>query len=188
MAKMLHVMTRAEWQKLRDGAKVPKGAGGRVSIGDSIEAVHKSYSAATVTKNEAATQQLIRDIDSYVAAIKTKHPTFAPVVIKKLRAGAVSHLALLKTINAAKTDYYPDFVKVQQLLAKGDQTTNGDLHKAFTKLKGDASVLGDALDDAVWKKRARTGGGAIAALEKLQKTSWATQADAFKKALDLMKP
>jgi len=41
------IPTRAEWQKIRDGAKVPKGAA-KVSIGDAIEKAHKTFTPDSI--------------------------------------------------------------------------------------------------------------------------------------------
>jgi hypothetical protein len=97
MAYVNPIPTRAEWQKLRDGAKVPKGAA-KVSIGDSIEKAHKTFTPGTISANVKATEQLIKDLDAYIAATKTKYPGFESVVKDKVRKKAASHLTFLKDI------------------------------------------------------------------------------------------
>jgi hypothetical protein len=59
------VPTREQWQKLRDTAKVPRGAA-KVSIGDSLAKVHKSLGLATVSANQKDTDQLIKNLDVYL--------------------------------------------------------------------------------------------------------------------------
>jgi hypothetical protein len=48
------IPAREAWQKLRDDAKV--------SIGDAIAKVHKSYTPKTISANVKDTEQLIKDL------------------------------------------------------------------------------------------------------------------------------
>ncbi len=104
MAKYeMPVPTRGEWQQLRDGAHVKKGAA-KVSIGDSIEKVHKSFAPDKVATNIADTQKLVNNLDSYMNDTKAKYPAFQDKV-KTVRKHAANHLAFMQDMQKAKNLY-----------------------------------------------------------------------------------
>jgi len=102
------IPTREEWQKIRDNAKVPKGAA-KVSIGDSIAKVHKTFTPTTVSANVKDTEQLITNLDAYTNQTKTKYPAFEAIVKTKVRKPAAAHLAFLKDIVKARVEFNPRY-------------------------------------------------------------------------------
>jgi hypothetical protein len=143
---------REDWQKIRDGAKVPKGAA-KVSIGDSLEKVSKSFTPDTIGANVKATEQLIKDLDSYTASIKAKYPAFETVVKDKVRKKAVSHLAFLKDIEKAKGEYYPRYSEALETYKelKGGTGKPKDLAAKLQRLKGCVDAF--ALIDPKWEAK-----------------------------------
>jgi hypothetical protein len=113
------IPTREEWRKLRDAAKVPRGAA-KVSIGDSLAKVHKSYGLATASANAKDTDQLIKDLDAYVVTIKKKYPNFEPIVQKQVKDKAQSHKLVLDEVFKAKRDYYDYFKNLEKEWDKGN--------------------------------------------------------------------
>ena len=111
------VPTRDEWQKARDGAKVPKGAT-KVSIGDSIAAVHKSFKPESLAKNVQDSITLIKNLDTYMAQTKAKYPAFEATV-KKFRKKADDHKAVISQIIDAEMQYpakYKSMLETYQLV------------------------------------------------------------------------
>src|ERR1700752_268649 len=113
MPYQMPIPKRDAWQTLRDNNKVPKGAA-KVSVGDAIAAVHKSFDIKTTDKNIAGTENLIKVLDSYLATVKTKYPKFEDVVKKNVRKKAENHLIFMKDIKKAKMEYYPRYSKVDE--------------------------------------------------------------------------
>jgi hypothetical protein len=152
MAYTYPIPKREDWQKIRDGAKVPKGAA-KVSIGDSLDKVHKSFTPDTISANEKATEQLIKDLDVYIAAIKPKYASFEAVVKDRVRKKAVSHLAFVKDIVKARVEYYPRYSEAQETYKslKGGAGKPKDLAAKLQRLKGCVDAF--ALIDAHWEAK-----------------------------------
>jgi hypothetical protein len=81
------VPTRQQWQQVRDSNEVPQAAA-KLSIGDDIDAVHRTFGLSTMSKHQTATAQLIKDIDVYLATVKKQNPAFEQVVTKELKRKA----------------------------------------------------------------------------------------------------
>jgi hypothetical protein len=132
------IPTRQEWQKLRDTNKVPKGAA-KVSIGSAIEKVHKTFGLSSVSKNQAATAQLIQDVDAYLVTIKKKYPAFEPIVTRQVRNKAVAHQRYADDLVKATTEFYPRYRAVQDTYTKvtlRGQGTPKDVANAMERLLG----------------------------------------------------
>lgn len=114
MPYQMGIPTRAAWQKLRDNAKVPKGAA-KVSIGDSIEKVHKSFQPTSLSVNIADTKKLIANLESYIKDTKTKHPKFEAVVRADVLNKATAHLAFLDSVIAAQMAYYNHYSAAKKI-------------------------------------------------------------------------
>lgn len=79
----MSILMRKEWQKLRDTAKVPKGAVSGVSMGDLFDAYWKGNDWLSKVK---PLHNLSAGTKKYIAAIqKTKHKAFAAVVQQKVQ-------------------------------------------------------------------------------------------------------
>lgn len=146
------IPTRAEWQKLREAAKVPKGAA-KVSIGDSIEKVHKSFTPETISANVKDTELLITNIDAYINQTKAKYAAFEAVVKTKVRKPAANHLAFLKDYVKARTEYYPRYaatVKAHDAVLKGTGKPK-DIASALEQLRGCVDTFG--MVDPKWTAR-----------------------------------
>ncbi|HEY7008236.1 MAG TPA: hypothetical protein VH395_04815 [Jatrophihabitantaceae bacterium] len=145
------VLTRQEWQKLRDGNHVPKGAA-KVSIGDDIAALHDSFNLATMSKHQAATTKLLKDLDVYLATIKPKYPAFEQVVTKQVKTKTQAHKRFVDDQIKAKTEYYPRYSGVME--AYKQLTLHGkgkpkDVAKAMERLLGCAAAFA-MVDPAKW--------------------------------------
>ena len=152
MAYTYPIPTRDQWQKLRNDAKVPKGAA-KVSIGDAVEKAHKSFTPDTIGANAKATEQLIKDLDVYTAAIKAKYPAFETIVKDKVRKKAVSHLAFVRDIEKARGEYYPRYNEARETF-KGLKNGTGkpkDLAAKLQRLKGCVDAF--ALIDPHWEAK-----------------------------------
>lgn len=141
------IPTRAQWQQLRDSNKVPKGAA-KVSIGDALDKAEKSFSIDTLQANEKATDDLIKALDSYMAAVKTKYPAFEKIVETKVKKKAEAHKRFLADMVKAKVEYYPRYSAASDAFSnvKHGGGTVKQLKDAFERLKGciDALALMDA--------------------------------------------
>lgn len=147
------VPTRKEWQTLRDKNKVPKGAA-KVSIGDDIDAVHKTFSLATISSNQKATDKLVKDLDVYITTVKKKYPAFEGIVTKEVRKKATDHLRFLADQVKAKTEYYPRYSAVQDAY-KNLNAGNGkmkDVTKAMERLLGCLAAFA-LVDPGNWDKK-----------------------------------
>jgi uncharacterized protein YqgV (UPF0045/DUF77 family) len=153
------VPKREDWQKLRDKQKptVPKGAA-KVSIGDAIAAVHKSYSLATVDQNINDTTKLLGDLDKYMEAIKKKYPGFVADVTKVTKNTKI-HLKTMEDIAAAKKVYPTLYNNANYLFIKLQKQEGAPKQIAphLLKLKGAADAIG-LIDDA-WAKKGKEAGG-----------------------------
>lgn len=153
MPYQIPIPKREDWQKLRDGNKVPKGAA-KVSVGDAIAAVYKSFSIKSVDQNLTDTEKLIQVLTSYMASIKAKYPNFEPIVNDKVKKKASSHLTFMKDIKKAKVEYYPRFSAVDaawkqlKLFNKGKPK---DIANALMRFKGVVDAF--ALIDPAWEKK-----------------------------------
>lgn len=148
------IPSRKEWQTLRDKNKVPKGAA-KVSIGDDIDAVHKTYSLATISSNQKATDKLVKDLDLYIATIKKKYPAFEAVVTKEVKKKADSHLRFVADQLKAKTEYYPRYSAVQTTFKEltGGKGKPKDVAKAMERLLGCLAAFALVEPDNWDKKR-----------------------------------
>ena len=147
------IPTREQWQKIRDDAKVKKGAA-KVSIGDSLAKAQKTFTPDTISANLTATDQLIKDLDSYIAATKAKYPAFEAIVRDKVRKKAANHQAFLKDIVKAKTEYYPRYTAAAEEykhLKSGAGGKPKDLAGKLQNLKGCVDAF--ALIDAHWETK-----------------------------------
>jgi hypothetical protein len=142
------LITRGDWQKKRDAAKVPKGAA-KVSIGDSIEKVHKSFGPATLGANIKDTEQLIKNLDAYTDATKAKYPNFQAEV-KKVRLGAKGHLDTMKNIEEAKVAFYPRYALMLETYktVKNGEKKPEKLAGAIEGVRGCVAAL--AMIDPKW--------------------------------------
>jgi len=142
------VITRGDWQKKRDAAKVPKGAA-KVSIGDSLEKVHKSFGPTTLSANIKDTEQLLKNIDAYMDATKTKYPNFQADV-KKIRLVVKGHLDTMKSIQEARVAYYPRYsAMVETYKAVRDGTKKPEkLASAIEGVRGCVAAM--AMIDPHW--------------------------------------
>jgi hypothetical protein len=153
MPYTMPIPTRAQWQAIRDGAHVPKGAA-KVSVGDSIEKVHKSFKPDTISANLKDTETLITNLDSYINATKVKYPAFEAVVKDKVRKKVVNHQAFLKDIVKAKTEYYPRYNEATEMYKKvknGGAEKPKDLARKLERLKGCVDAF--ALIDPNWEAK-----------------------------------
>lgn len=146
---------RKAWQKLRDDAKVPKGAS-KVSIGADIEAVYKTFSMATMSKNLNATKKLIDDLDkTYIPAIKKKYQGFEPVVTKRVKNQAVNHMRFVQDIIHGKSEFYPAYQAVETAFTKIVNNRGGkakDLENALDRLQAIMEAFA-MVDEKTWKGR-----------------------------------
>lgn len=151
------IPSRTDWQKLRDGNHVPKGAT-KVSIGDAIEKVHKSYSLANLTNHKKDVEKLIADLITYAASVKKKYPAFEPIVNTKVKKKADDHLKLIKDIITAKAQYPQHYAEAVQVWKEVNENpakkTMKDLAGKVQSMKGcvDAFAL---IDDGWEAKRGR---------------------------------
>lgn len=149
------IPTRAQWQKIRDDAKVPKGAA-KVSVGDAIEKVHKSFKPTSIAANKTDTQKLLDVLDSYIKTVKAKYPAFETVFNTKVKDKATRHMAFLDDIIKARTEYSPRYQAVANAYkAYINQTgTPKQIASAIEQLRGciDAFVL----IDPGWAERGKT--------------------------------
>jgi hypothetical protein len=146
------IPTREEWQKLRDNAKVPKGAA-KVSIGDSIAKVHKSFTPDTVSANVKDTEQLIANLDAYINQTKAKYPAFEAIVKTKVRKQAANHLSFLKDIVRARTEYYPRYTAAMNAYkeVKAGKAKPKAIADKLEQLRGCVDAF--ALFDSKWTER-----------------------------------
>ncbi|MCC6590422.1 MAG: hypothetical protein IT168_27265 [Bryobacterales bacterium] len=148
------VPTRAEWQTLRNNAKVPKGAT-KVSLGDAIEKVHKTFSLSTISANIADTTKLIQAATTYAAEVAKKHPGFDKTVTDKVKKKAELHLAFVKDIMKAKTEYYPRYSAVATAY-KDVKAGNGQPKTIASKLEQlRGCVDAFSLVDTKWESRGK---------------------------------
>ena len=178
-------MTRADWQRLRDKHKVPKGAAAKVSIGDALELVTKTATMPTIAKHEAATVALIKDLDLYAKSLKGgKHAAFATVVLDKVQDPAKNHLKLLQTRKIAAGGYVGALKAAAKAVeAEADRKV---VLTAFEKIDNMVKVQA-IFDPAAWKKKATASRVAVASLESGKKLD-ASGYEALKKALEALKP
>jgi hypothetical protein len=146
---------RKAWQKLRDDAKVPKGAS-KVSIGADIEAVYKTFAMATLTKNLNATKKLIDDLDkTYIPAVKKKYQDFEPVVTRKVKNQAVNHKKFVETVIHGKAEFYPAYQAVESAYNRIVNNRGGearDLENALDRLQAIMEAFA-LIDEKTWKGR-----------------------------------
>lgn len=153
MAYVNPIPTRDAWKKLRDDAHVPKGAA-KVSIGDAIDKARNTFTPDTISANVKATEQLIKDLDSYTAATKKKYPDFEAVVKDKVKKKATNHLAFLQDIVKARTEYYPRYNEAQETYKALKTSGTGkpkDLAAKLQRLKGCVDAF--ALMDPQWEAK-----------------------------------
>ncbi|MGE5115994.1 MAG: hypothetical protein ACM3N6_05815 [Betaproteobacteria bacterium] len=162
------VPTRTEWQKKRDAAKVPKGAA-KVSIGDSIDPVHKTFSLKTAAANVTQTDKLLANLATYRSAIEKKYPKFVPEldkIIKKTR----DHKKVMEDIVKASGGYLKAVRNTEAVFIHGKNTKwNGGLKPLaaqFQATKGYLDAMGLIDDD--WAKRGKEAGGWMNKCENLK--------------------
>jgi hypothetical protein len=145
------VPTRQQRQQLRDRNKVPQGAA-KVSIGDDIEAMRKTFGLSTMSKHQAATAQLLKDLDLYIATVKKKYPAFEQIVTKELKRKAEGHKRFVDDQLKAKTEFYPRYSAVQEPYKQHSLRGIGkpkDVAKAMERLLGFAAAFA-MVDPKVW--------------------------------------
>lgn len=136
----LPVPDRKAWTQLRDKAKVPKGVA-KPSIGDDLDAVHRTFGIDTMSAHQKATKKLQADLKVYVAALTKKGgncATFKPIVEKELVKKVDRHVAWIDDVLKAKTEFYPRYaavLKAEAALKKGGTDTKA-LKEACEKLLG----------------------------------------------------
>jgi hypothetical protein len=153
MVYKMPIPTRKEWQTLRDKNKVPKGAA-KVSIGDDIDAVHKTFSLATISSHQKATDKLLKDLDVYIATVKKKHPDFEAIVTKELKKKVDAHMRIVSDEIKAKTEYYPRYsavVTAYKALDSGKGRPK-DVAKAMERLLGCLATFA-LVDPNNWDKK-----------------------------------
>ena len=149
------VPTREQWQTIRDTAKVPKGAA-KVSIGDSIAAVHKSFTPDTLSKNVKDTEQLIKDLDTYITQTKAKYPAFEAEV-KKVRKKALDHQKAMESILKARELYYPRYSATLEAY-KQVKSGNGKPDKIASKIEElRGCIAAFSLIDPKWMAKQQDG-------------------------------
>lgn len=150
----IQIPTRAEWQTLRNNAKVAKGAT-KVSLGDAIEKAHKTFSLSTVSANLADTTKLIQAATTYAAEIAKKHPGFDKTVNDKVKKKAESHLAFVKDIVKAKTKYYPRYSAVVTAYkdVKAGKAQPKAIASKLEQMRGCVDAF--ALVDTKWEARSK---------------------------------
>ena len=162
------VPTRAEWQKKRDAAKVPKGAA-KVSIGDSIDPVHKTFALKTAAQNVKDTEKLLANLVTYRAAIEKKYPKFLPEldkVIKKTR----DHKKVMDDVVKASGGYLKAVRNTEAVFIHGRNTKwAGGLKPLAAQLQATKGFLDAmALIDGAWEKRGKEAGGWMNKCENLK--------------------
>lgn len=145
---------RKAWTKIRDDLHVPSGASKKADIGPKIEAVHKSFSPTTISKNLKDTEELLADLDTYLNDIKTKYPKAVDPIKKQVRSKVSQHKAFLSDIVKARTEYHPRYTQAQ---AKYDEVVAGtaqpkDAAKAFERLLGCLAAF-TMIDGHTWNGR-----------------------------------
>ncbi|MFY9476480.1 MAG: hypothetical protein WAQ08_02235 [Aquabacterium sp.] len=163
------VPTRKQWQDKRDAAKVPKGAA-KVSIGDSIDPVHKSFSIKTAAKNVQDTEKLLNNLETYKKAVEKKYPKFV-ADIDKIMKGTRAHKKTMEDVAKAEAGYLKQVRNTEAIFIFGKnnkwpEKVIKELAGQFTKTKGFLDALG-LLDDA-WAKRAKEASGWMNKLENLK--------------------
>ena len=160
------VPTRVNWQKLRDTNHVAKGAT-KVSLGDSIARVHDTFSLATISKNQQATVQLLKDVDVYIAGITAKYPAFVPIVTKNVKAKAQSHKRFVDDVVKAKTEFYPRYAAVEKAWSNLE-FRNGPIKAvkdALERLLGCAAAFA-LVEPAVWDPKRQSLNRVMAEFER----------------------
>ena len=163
------VLDRKQWQTKRDAAGVPKGAA-KVSIGDSIDPVHKSFSLKTAAKNVQDTDKLLANLESYKKAIDKKYPKFVAEVDKILK-NARAHKRTMEDIVKAEAGYLKQVRNTEAvfIFGKGNKwpaKVLKELAAQFTKTKGFLDAMG--LIDDNWAKLAKEAGGWMNKCENLK--------------------
>ena len=129
---------RDDWQKMRDKQKVPKGSA-KVSIGDSIAAVHKSYSMNTLAQNIKDTDKLLSDLNTYLEMVKKKYPAFTADVTKVIKNSKV-HLTNIKAVDLAKKAYPTLYNNANYLFIK-TKTEEGAAKKIGVSFSSNSKAL-----------------------------------------------
>lgn len=147
------IPTRTQWQVLRDQNKVPRGAA-KVSIGDSLDAVHKSFSLPTMTKHQQATVKLINDVDAYLIVVKKKYPAFEAIVTRQLKKKAEAHKRFVDDQVKAKAELFPRYKAAVDAYAelKAGNAVPKDVAKALERLLGCGAAFA-LVDPAKWDPR-----------------------------------
>lgn len=146
---------RKAWQKLRDTANVPKGAA-KASIGADIEAVYKTFTLATMSKNLEATKKLIADLDdSYLPAIRKKYQAFEATVNSQVKNKAAGHRRFVEAVIHGKAEYYPTFKSIETAYNKIVKNQGGkikDLEQALDRMQQILEAFA-MVDEKTWKGR-----------------------------------
>ena len=146
------IPTRADWRKIRDEQKVPKGAA-KVSVGDTLDKVHKSFSLKTLSVhiNDLHTLDIVMGM--YTESIKTKYPKFPAVIKTKVLTPLKTHRDTMNEIVLQKTKWYPShsaFMKQMELVKAGQASAKTLVPKLAPIMKIMESY---AQMDAVWVGR-----------------------------------
>jgi hypothetical protein len=145
-----NVPSRAWWQRLRDKHKVKKGAA-KVSIGDSIDKVHKVYNKDPHDIPSIAKQMqvLIKDFESYKAAIKKDHADLVSEIDKQIVHGIEQQIKMWHSMgnpSKACADAMRNAVEaVKRIHSKPNTTVLG------TEYSGPIRFVGMALTDLMKK-------------------------------------
>lgn len=146
------IPTRADWRKIRDDQKVPKGAA-KVSVGDALDKVHKSFSLKTISAHINDLNTLDITMGMYTESIKTKYPKFPAVVKSKVLGPLKTHKEAMNEIVLQKTKWYPShsaFMKQMELVKGGKASAKTLVPKLAPIMKIMETY---AQIDAVWVGR-----------------------------------
>ena len=181
------VPKREDWQKLRDKNHVAKGAT-KVNMGASIERVHDSFSLATISKNQQATVQLLKDVDVYIAGITAKYPTFVPIVTTNVKAKAQNHKRFVDDVVKAKTEFYPRYAAVEKAWSNLE-FRNGPMKAvkdALERLLGCAAAFA-MVEPSVWDPKRQALNRVMAEFERAPAMTDALKT-AFERVMRDLKP
>ena len=178
------VPTRGDWQKKRDAIPVPKGAS-KVSIGDSIDPVHKSFSLKTAAQNVKDTDKLLANLAVYRSAVEKKYPKAVPVVDKIVK-DAKSHKKVMEDIAKAHAGYLAVVRNAETVFIQGERTKwaagTKPLGVQMLTLKGYLDAMG--LIDDPWAKLAKEAGGWMNKCENLKTVPSATDIKGLQTFID----
>lgn len=115
-----NLWTRAQWQKERDKAGVPKGAA-KVSMGDAIDRFHKA-NAKGVRDGVKAAQSLQKDLQAYKTAVQKKYKPWHDRLVRMFEYDITSYLSdtakLVPAVQAYSAKHTAATNEVRQLGAE----------------------------------------------------------------------